>query len=299
MPPTTSERSKPTYHALVTGYGPFSIVTDNPSWRAVVPLHNTLIHTDSATIHVTAIGPLEVTYSTILSVVPGLHARPPQLPPLNSEYAPMPEPVIAPPPEGYDLTFHLGAGRNGALSIEQVGHKTGYRSPGVDGKMAPVVAVTSNRLGQASAAEQFETERLRQGTKGPNGNALDDDVISANAKPEPSHGFAKGYECFPEELRTEVDVPGLIKHLEQQGETRVVASVDAGHFLCDFICFGSLAESQRPLFGPPSDTKAKRSKSLFMHVPHDEHEPHTIEEMTEAARQMIAWVCTKEKALPI
>ena len=42
-----------------------------------------------------------------------------------------------------------------------------------------------------------------------------------------------------------------------------------------------------------------RSKSLFMHVPYDEHQPHTIEEMTEAVRQIIAWVCAKEKALPV
>ncbi|KAF8584822.1 peptidase C15, pyroglutamyl peptidase I-like protein [Ramaria rubella] len=262
MAPTTTDHSKASFHVLVTGYGPFSRVPDNPSWRAVKPLHNALIHTDSAIIHVTTVGPIKVTYPAVLSLIPGLHARPPRLPAPDCLDAPILEPIITPPPEGYDFVFHLGAGRNGALSLEQLGHKLGYRNPGVDGKKAPVIAMEA-----------------------------------------PVRGFAEGYERFPEELQTEVDVQGVMEHLKQQGETRVVSSTDAGHYLCDFICYGSLAESQRPLFYPPPEgenKETKRSKSLFMHVPYDEHQPHSFEEkMTEAVRQIIAWVCTSGKALPV
>lgn len=188
-------------------------MTENPSWRAVAPLHNTVIHTDSALIHVTAIGPVKVTYSTVLALLPGLHARPPKLPSPDSEDVPMPRPVIVPPPEGYDFIFHLGAGRNGALSIEQVGHKSGYGNPGVDGKMAPVIA-TSTKPREFSAADHFETERIRQ-----NAGGQPSENVGADPDPDSLRGFAEGYECFPEELRTEVDVPGLIEHLKQQGET--------------------------------------------------------------------------------
>ena len=81
---------------------------------------------------------------------------------------------------------------------------------------------------------------------------------------------------------------------------KAIAMWSPGHFLCNFICFGSLAESQHPLFESSGGTnEIIRSKSLFMHVPYDEHQPHTIGEMTEAVRQIIAWVCAKEKALPV
>ena len=123
----------------------------------------------------------------------------------------MPAPAVPPPPGGYDLILHLGAGRNGALSIEQIGHKSGYQSKDVDGKMAPVVAPrTDAHPREISAAERFETDRLRQGAKGDCGD---------NAESESVRGFAEGYACFPEELRTEVDVPGVIAHLKRQGET--------------------------------------------------------------------------------
>lgn len=197
-------------------------MTENLSWLCIAPLHNTLIQTKSATIHVTALGPLKVSYSTILSLVPGLHARPPTLPSPTSEDAPMPEPAVAPLPEGYDFTFHLGAGYNGALSIEQVGHKSGYRNPGVDGKMAPIITKGGDMASrEESEADRFERERLRQGNPNPNGNGTLDDQkdTASHAEPEALRGFAEGYECFPEVLRTEVDVPGLMEHLKQQGET--------------------------------------------------------------------------------
>lgn len=73
------------------------------------------------------------------------------------------------------------------------------------------------------------------------------------------------------------------------------ASVDAGHYLCDFICYGSLAESQRSLFGKTK--KDKRAKSLFMHVPYDEGAPFKIPELVELVKQVVAQVCTGENAL--
>ena len=201
---------------------PFSYITQNPSWLAVAPLHNTVIKTASASIHITTVGPVRVAYEAVLSLVPGLHARPPRLPSLDSRDIPMPEPAAEPPAEGYDFVFHLGAGNNGKLSIEQVGHKSGYRSPGVDGKLAPVMGAVPVLHATPSVAEQFEAERLRRGTESISDEGEGEDEDSGpddNGATRQRRGFAEGYECFPEELHTEIDVPGVIEHLKQQGET--------------------------------------------------------------------------------
>lgn len=114
--------------------------------------------------------------------------------------------MVPPPPDGYDFTFHLGAGPNGALSLEQVGHKSGYRQPDVNGELAPVIGTADAKVQEPE--QQSVAERQHQTTEA--------ELESRNA---PLRGFGAGYECFPEVLHTEVDVPGLIAHLKQQGET--------------------------------------------------------------------------------
>jgi pyroglutamyl-peptidase len=183
--PTTSEQPKASFRALVTGFRvgvplcnashhdspqkhpqPFYKTPSNPSWLTVAPLHDTIIETPSASIHVTAVGPLKVAYRPVLSVVADLHARPPRLPNPGSEVlaGPPPKgPVVPPPPEGYDFVLHLGQGRQGGLSIVQVGHKSGYLDPGVDGEGAPDISIHNTKFPNApSPTPQFETSRISQ-----------------------------------------------------------------------------------------------------------------------------------------
>lgn len=74
---------------------------------------------------------------------------------------------------------------------------------------------------------------------------------------------------------------------------RVKLSTDAGHFLCDYICYGSLAESQRPLFDVEQKNR-KRAKTLFMHVPYDMGQPFEMHELVRIVREVVCWVCTGE-----
>lgn len=294
MPPPPPTDAPSTYHVLINGFGPFMRVPVNPSWGCTKPLHNTVIQTQSgAKIHITVLGPVCVAYDTVLKLISLIHARPPRLPITPAEAAeiidpsePMPSPdnFATPPESGYDFILHVGAGRNGAACLEQIGHKSGYFAPDVRGKYAPIIPQSQVSAKSVSEAESFERERLGSNAKLANGKE--------------TRGFGIGYEVFPEELHTEVDVNAVIAGLKDSGEARVQASTDAGHYLCDFTCYGSLAESQRPLFEKtPNSDSIKRSKSLFMHVPTQPDSPFKQEELVELVRQVVAQVCTGEKAL--
>lgn len=69
----------------------------------------------------TILVPME--YEEVLEIIPGLHARPPRLPPSDSEQTPANPP---PPKNGYDLMFHVGVTGRGALRMEKIAHKLGY-----------------------------------------------------------------------------------------------------------------------------------------------------------------------------
>lgn len=205
------------YHLLFSleiSKQPFSRLTTNPSWSCTKPLHNTVIRTSSgAKIHCTALGPLHVSYDAVLKLLPIIYDHPPRLPnPTEateiidpSEPMPAPENFAAPPKSGYDFIFHVGAGSNGAAFLEQIGHKTGYKSPDVDGNYAPHIHDAQPSTKSISEAEKFERERLGSAAK-----HLDGQV---------TRGFGTGYENFPEELKTEVDVASVISGLKRSGET--------------------------------------------------------------------------------
>ncbi|KAF8444519.1 hypothetical protein L210DRAFT_3443730, partial [Boletus edulis BED1] len=296
MTPSSSSEPRP-YFVLVTGFGPFSRYAVNPSWLAVQPLHNAIIHVevpaDSVThddpqnppspillsdqtttlreIRITTIN-VPVTYEDVLSIAPGLHARPPILPPVEAAFPP--------PPNGYDLVLHVGVAGRGPLRIERVSHKFGYNMKDANGCHAPVVRVAREEVirgpSEPSPEERMERARLGYTIEGP----ID------GAEP-PKRGFGKGYESFPEEIYTDVDVEKLVNHLKTSGVEEVYSSLDAGHYLCDFIYYCSLAESRRSV----AKTDKPTTKVLFIHCPPVD-QPLTTEEVTEAVKKSIIWLCT-------
>ncbi|KAG6372346.1 hypothetical protein JVT61DRAFT_7786 [Boletus reticuloceps] len=217
MPPSSSSEPRP-YFVLVTGFGPFSRYAVNPSWLAVQPLHNAIIHVevpaDSVTLndpqnppssiplsdHTTTLREIRittlnvpVTYEDVLSVAPGLHARPPS-----------PSPRVA--------------GR-GPLRIERVSHKFGYNMKDANGCHAPVVRVAREEVirgpSEPSPEERMERARLGYTIEGP-----------IDGTEPPKRGFGKGYESFPEEIYTDVDVEKLVNHLKTSGvEVSVLVSI--------------------------------------------------------------------------
>ncbi|KAI9569580.1 hypothetical protein HD554DRAFT_2204358 [Boletus coccyginus] len=278
---TTPSASEPRpYFVLVTGFGPFSRHVVNPSWLAVEPLHNTVMHVEvpadpvphddprnpSSTpipvsypttthreIRITSLN-VPVIYDDVLSIVPGLHAHPPVLPLIENAFPP--------PPNGYDLVLHVGVAGRGPLRIERTSHKFGYNMKDANGCPCAHRPCCAARLG-------YDIESPIDGGE------------------PPKRGFGKGYESFPEEIYTDVDVEKLVHHLKKCGVEQVYSSLDAGHYLCDFIYYCSLAESRRSV--PKTDKPT--TKVLFIHCPPAD-QPLSTEEVTEAVKKSIVWLCT-------
>ncbi|KIJ36311.1 hypothetical protein M422DRAFT_232537 [Sphaerobolus stellatus SS14] len=285
--PSTQITKRKQLNVLITGFGPFAYVKSNPSWECIAGLHNTTLTTagSSQKIHITCLGPLLVTYSAIISLVPHLHGRPPSYPDLVEilhERTSL-DPDIRAPENGWDLILHLGAGFNGGIEVEKAAHKTGYDAADAEKELPPIVGGSSKSVTGMSKKDKLERQRAGQSGKGTSSGA--------------TRGYGVAYEEFPEELKTDIDVDDLIAFLKKQlKEERIKPSNDAGHYLCDFIYYGSLAESQRTLFGSSQKEKnmKNRSKILFMHTPYELGQPFSLEELTEIVKQAVGWICTGE-----
>jgi len=213
--------SNPQVHTDFLRVQPFSRYAANPSWLAAKPLHNTALTVDVAIepilpddhlpgaspiatreIHITALQ-IPVTYEAVLSIIPGLHARPPVLPPSSDPFLP----TATPPPEGYDLFFHVGVIGRGSLRMEHGAHKFGYNMKDSAGTLAPIVRVSREENNQPPEAQRMEFVRLRDYTI--------ESPVDGNDMPK--RGFGKGYESFPEEISTDIDVEKLVHHLKKCG----------------------------------------------------------------------------------
>jgi len=260
-------------------------------------------------IHITTLL-IPVTYQDVLAITPGLHARPPVLPtPTDPAFAP-----VHLPSNGFDFIFHVGVAGRGPLRIERLGHKLNYRMKDADGQYAPVVQLPKDPAPQEPAEmDRMEVSSMLavpvasiEGPPGPNvfRGALDivngeRPVESQQQEHHPARGFGKGYEGFADELFTEIDVTRLIYHLKKTGIEQVYSSMDAGHYLCDFIFYCSLAEAKRNAMKQEKDkarsTPPKMTPVLFMHCC-PVGQPMQTEEVTNAIKQVIAWVCARLSA---
>jgi len=294
MAPTTPANegsSRPVdLRVLVTGFGPFAHYTINPSWLSVRKLSNAVLEVGSddeeavnkkKLAHVTTVL-VPVTYDDVLSIVPDLHSRPPRLPerdPTEKDaLAAQPVPDLPIPQDGYDLVLHVGVAGSGDMRVEHLGHKTGYRSPDVKGQYAPVVKVT---LG------------LHQDGEGVNGNGSvggqdEHEVHAAHpSKTSHIHGFAHGFEAFADELTTVFDTKALVQHMHSVGIADVVESSNAGRYLCDFIYYCSLAESERSSASEGAG-KGKKTPVLFLHCPPVDM-PLSSDDVAHAIEVIVKW----------
>jgi hypothetical protein len=275
--------------------------TENPSWLAVKPLQNAILHTDvtpqnveasnaaasakSTTangtfpprpIHVTTLQ-IPVLYEAVLQDVPPLYSIPPVLP----GYAP--SDCLPPPADGFDFVFHIGVAGRGSLQMECLGHKLGYYKPDVSGKYAPVVEVIPREFSNtplASSAPFDDTAR-------------------------PIRGFGIGYETSQDEYATEIDVARLLSDMKKEGvevcvichhiegifltHQQICSSMDAGHYLCDFTYYCSLAEVARTV---RPEEKAPHPQVLFLHCP-PTGQPLLTEEVTSVIKKIIIWVARR------
>ena len=67
--------------------------------------------------------------------------------------------------------------------------------------------------------------------------------------------------------------------------------MDAGHYLCDFIYYCSLAEAKRT--SKPYE-KRRNTQVLFLHCPPVD-QPLSTEEVIDAIKRIIVWVCGEQQ----
>ncbi|GBE80973.1 peptidase C15 pyroglutamyl peptidase I-like protein [Sparassis latifolia] len=293
------------------------IYTDPPAEPILHVEHDAIITDDMEEmlrpkpVHITTLQ-VPVTYKAVLSAVPGFHARPPVLPESND-----PDTVLAPSPNGYDFILHVGVAGRGPLRLEKISHKNGFRMKDADGEYAPIVPLLpketpkdplnptdtdmdrmADMLGLSSPMTipgitiPGQPPILGSGMSVP-GQARAEGGTDGTDHP-PNRGFGKGYETFADELTTSIDVAKLLHYLKENGVEQVYSSMDAGHYLCDFMLYCSLAEAKRLAARQEKlqerTVPPKCTPVLFMHCgPVDQ--PLSTAEVTEAIKKVVSWVC--------
>lgn len=91
--------------------------------------------------------------------------------------------------------------------MEHVGHKFGYNMKDSTGALAPIVRVSREENNQPPEVQRMEFARLRDYT-------IESPVDGTDM---PKRGFGKGYESFPEDISTDIDVEKLVHHLKKCG----------------------------------------------------------------------------------
>ena len=281
-------------------------------------LQNTILYTDVPSeastpedrrrpIHISTLQ-IPVVYEAILDTVPGLHARPPILP------ESLPPDCLPPPKTSYDFMFHIGVAGRGPLRLERVGHKLGYHMKDATGKLAALVRSNPKDFSRRDnfdalsfAAENAERERLGMDPMETQTNIGGDSIIRA------TRGFGSAYEMFADEITTDIDVTKLVQELRRTGvevsvlhltdrtstnypsfsfqKQKIYTSMDAGHYLCDFIYYCSLAEAKRT--SKPYE-KRRNTQVLFLHCPPVD-QPLSTEEVIDAIKRIIVWVCGEQQ----
>ena len=128
--------------------------------------------------------------------------------------------------------------------------------------------------------------------------------IAAKSK----RGFSGGcYDGLQEELKTEIDVDGLVSVLKNKfNKVRsrdlaaalvtdsliqpVKASEDPGRFICDFTYYSSLANAQQadPLY--TVTPRERRTQVLFIHCS-PVGDPLETPDVTELLKEAVTWIC--------
>lgn len=170
--------------------------------------------TRSQQIHITALQ-IPSTYQAILSIVPGLHARPPVLPIQTDNLPP-------PPPDGYDFMFHIGVIGRGPLRMEKLSHRMGYRMKDADDQYAPVIPPLKDAPRDVPEPNPMEEmHRLMLESIASEQTTSVSGLHAEIPVDSPDHiqrGFGKPmYDNCPDELNTEIDVAKLIHHLKESG----------------------------------------------------------------------------------
>ncbi|KAI8321269.1 peptidase C15, pyroglutamyl peptidase I-like protein [Martensiomyces pterosporus] len=101
-------------------------------------------------------------------------------------------------------------------------------------------------------------------------------------KDVPADGCVPGYQTA-DELHTAVGVEELRDSLRAKGWDKVVVSLDAGRYLCDYTYYTSLAEAETTY----KSRQLAAPKTLFIHVPPMASDPYSDKELAEIIRDIL------------
>ncbi|TFK50067.1 peptidase C15, pyroglutamyl peptidase I-like protein, partial [Heliocybe sulcata] len=255
------------YRVLLTGFGPTIRFPENPSWLAVKPLHNTVLEAE------------------------GLY-RP--RPTLHDDQNAMIVDEDGPRPRQIHITsFLIPVEYDAVLACVPGIHSTPTVLPHTDNDGLPYIAPPDDGYdfilhvgiaGRGPLRMEKVAHKLGYRLKDSKGNFAP--VVAAES------GFGKGFENFDDDVYTDIDVEKLVVHLKDSGIDQVYTSMDAGHYLCDFLYFSSLAAARRDKRknGHSPDRESDITKVLSIQIP-PVGQPLSSEEVTEAIRRIILWVC--------
>ncbi|KAL2161547.1 hypothetical protein VTH06DRAFT_8109 [Thermothelomyces fergusii] len=275
-------REQEPFTVLLTGFEPFKKdYPVNPSWeivrslpsylpplRAKVPPPPASASSDAPVLPPVRLlvhpAPIHVGYAAVRELVPRLWGA-------------------GGPAQRIDAAIHVGmAGPRPVYSIERRGHREGYRMHDVDGELLADDGGRGCRRprrggvgsGEEGGLGEGEMERKRE--EGGEGEG------------EGEGGAEWIWEGLPAELETAFDVEDVFArwkwHSPRYLDLRI--SEDAGHYLCDFIYYSSLAHLEKA---------GERRRVLFLHVPSNASD-HSIMIGREVLLQLVRSVAESELA---
>lgn len=160
-----------------------------------------------------------------------MHLRPPVLPEqVRDEF-------LKPPPNGYDLMFHIGLAGRGPLRLERCGHKLGYNMKDAKSRYAPLVIPQPKDFSRrgpdgrpVALIERAERERLANSELSTN--------VPGDSSAKQNHGFGgPSYDNFTDELNTDLDVSRIIQDTRQLG---IEASTETYSFTLPLFSFSDI-----------------------------------------------------------
>ncbi|KAG0223732.1 hypothetical protein BGW41_005380 [Actinomortierella wolfii] len=235
---------------VLTGFEPFGTHQTNPSWLSVQPLNNTVLELPKTTLPSGEEGPRVA--EIVCHELPVEYRKVPDLvPALHKTYAP--------------TAVVNTEGENDSTPTERVKTYYIHLGVGLDGSTA------------------IETQAHRVGYSHPDNAKWNPPSLEVPpvCKPE--------WEEDPEKLVTTVDTAALAEYLEEEKGWKCRQSLDAGHYLCEYTFYLSMAERERRIRQGLEDGSDR--VCLFVHLP-SVGNPYTLEELTRFVKDMITRVVT-------
>ncbi|KAG0211152.1 hypothetical protein BGX28_008462 [Mortierella sp. GBA30] len=248
---------------VLTGFEPFGRHLTNPSWLSVQPLHNTTLDLPAFSPEKESLHPKEHHKATKAFLV---------CQELPVEYRKVPELVPA---------LHAQHSRKVLSAVPNV-DQTADATEGLEDENEEFLKTYYIHVGVGlDGHTAIETQAHRTGYGAP-----DNAQWSPPSKEEPPVTL-EAWSADPDLLTTTVDTAALAKYLQSEKGWICKQSLDAGHYLCEYTFYLSMAERHRRI-AAGEEGKDERA-CLFVHLP-SVGNPYSLEELQRFVKDMVIGV---------